>query len=286
MAGDPLPRHRAQHVYLGEQRYYQLPDGVLYPGVTTILGSTKDAEDLDAWKDRNGGEAVSWDGDDLVVVTPFDERVKVQLKKLGGRWWFDKSRKAWCTRQDLEDAARGIVLDLFGATRDLASFRSEKARDRGTGMHGRIECFLQGLEQPCDELALAAEPYFQSLLHFLPTIRNVRLLEGAVWHPDGWAGSIDCIAEIRWPGTDTWVLAIVDWKTADREKLFRYIEDYRLQVAAYAAAANRVYQLLGVRIAHGVVVIAIPGRAPQLFYLNGAMLKTELQAFRERVYQF
>lgn len=72
------------------------------------------------------------------------------------------------------------------------------------------------------------------------------LLESPVYHPDGYAGTLDCLLN-----NDGEVI-LLDWKTSKKPKDPRHITDYRLQCAAYASAVEHVY---GVPVARGVVVI-------------------------------
>jgi hypothetical protein len=54
-----LQRNLSSHVWQGDRRCYSTPDGGIYPGVTTVLGATKNEKDkagLDRWKMSVGEE--------------------------------------------------------------------------------------------------------------------------------------------------------------------------------------------------------------------------------------
>lgn len=146
---------------------------------------------------------------------------------------------------------------------------TKAATDRGTALHGDVEVLLTEGRMP-DE----PTPFFSSLVPFLNRITSAALVEGTVWHPLGYAGAVDLVAEVDGE------LTIVDWKTSSRPKRHEWIEDYRLQVAAYTAAVNRVYDL---RIKKGFVVVALEDREAQVFEESGSELFKSWQGFQERL---
>lgn len=285
MAAIPLPKYLAKHVYIGKQRHYDV-NGIHMPGVTTILGATSDKEALDKWFKRHTGDPfkrIDRDGR-MSLSIPNHPLVERELKEIGLD--YDKDKRLWILKDEDRKDVESILSYHFGDVKDLAQAMSARSRDRGTGMHALIEATIEGRVAPEDELTELAQPYFESIVKFLAGVQDVMLIEGAVSHPGGWAGCIDCIGHVRWPMTGEWVPAILDWKTSERLKEFRYITDYRLQVAAYTAAANRVYKDNGFVVRHAVIVIAIPEKEPQAFYLGPEELRTELAEFRNRVAQY
>lgn len=146
---------------------------------------------------------------------------------------------------------------------------TKAATDRGTGLHSDAEALLVSGTVPAEP-----SPYFTSLLPFFKRITSTALVEGTVWHPHGYAGAVDLVAEVDGE------LAIVDWKTSSRPKRWEWIEDYRLQVAAYCAAVNRVYSL---KIKRGFVVVALKDREAQVFEESGSELFKSWQGFQERL---
>lgn len=151
---------------------------------------------------------------------------------------------------------------------------SRKAAERGTAMHSAIEATL--LNEPVD-VADIAVPYFLSIQSVLPRVTDVQLIEGCVWHPNGYAGSVDCV------GYYNGELSIIDWKTADKPKRVNWIDDYFLQCAAYCAAVNRMYDI---RIGRIVVAIAIPAQQAQVFTVNGQALLDYWELFNSRLNQY
>ena len=64
---------------------------------------------------------------------------------------------------------------------------------------------------------------------------------------------------------------IVDFKQANRPKREEWIEDYYLQIAAYAMAHDYVY---GSQIKQGVIMVCTPDLYYQEFKVEGAELKS------------
>lgn len=151
---------------------------------------------------------------------------------------------------------------------------SKAAAARGTAMHGAIEASL--LNEPVIIEDIAA-PYFESISKVLPFVSDLHLVEGCVWHKNGYAGSVDCVA--RYKGE----LAIIDWKTSDKPKRVNWIDDYFLQCSAYCAAVNRIYDL---RIGMIVIAIAIPEQPPQVFTVGGRLLLDYWEQFNGRLKQY
>ncbi len=148
------------------------------------------------------------------------------------------------------------------------------AFERGTIVHGLIEDYLQGKESTCPD---GVKGFWDSIRPVLVNVSDVQLIEGAVWHPSGFAGSVDCVAS--WKGQP----AIVDWKTSGKHKKSEWITDYKKQTAAYCAAVNRLY---GLRLNNAVIVIALEDSPAQVFEVPPVELMEHWRNFQERVKQY
>ena len=69
-----------------------------------------------------------------------------------------------------------------------------------------------------------------------------------MYFPSIYAGTTDCV------GVHNGVDAIMDFKQSNKPKKVEWIEDYKLQLCAYAEAHNEVY---GTKIRKGVVLMAV-----------------------------
>jgi genome maintenance exonuclease 1 len=73
---------------------------------------------------------------------------------------------------------------------------------------------------------------------------------------------------------------IVDFKQANRPKREEWIEDYYIQIAAYAMAHDAYY---GSTIQQGVIMVCTPDLYYQEFKCSGAELKKWKHAFLKRL---
>lgn len=127
-----------------------------------------------------------------------------------------------------------------------------EAANRGTRMHAYLESFiLQGdmKELPTNPFAhpswfMAAEVILKGLCH----VDEFWGSEVPVYYSGLYAGTTDCIGV--WKGKP----AILDFKQSNKVKKREYIEDYFLQLAAYAQAHNHTY---GSNIETGVILMAV-----------------------------
>jgi genome maintenance exonuclease 1 len=134
---------------------------------------------------------------------------------------------------------------------------STNAARRGTSIHSAIKDYLRQKPLPED---ITANPFWHSIQPVLARLDRVYLVESAIYHPqDGYAGCFDCLGE--WQGE----LCVFDWKTASKPKKREWITDYFLQITAYIAAINSLYQ---VNITQGIIAIALSNEPAQMFTLN------------------
>lgn len=172
-----------------------------------------------------------------------------------------------------------IWRESVGAAR--ADFISSLASHRGTEHHARVERFLlDGTEPGFDFLQT---PYWKSTRAFLDTVSEPILIEGAVWHPDKFAGQLDCIAYLTEYGDEP---VLLDWKTADTPRKPDKIYEYSLQCAAYVTAANYVYKAHGLEIKTAKIVIAIADSPPQIETLDTESLTQLYKHFLARLQRF
>ncbi|MBU1483140.1 MAG: PD-(D/E)XK nuclease family protein [Gammaproteobacteria bacterium] len=103
------------------------------------------------------------------------------------------------------------------------------------------------------------------------------LVEGALWSAEhGYAGTGDLIAIM-----DTGELEAVDWKTSDHNPYPEaWAGDYKLQLAAYAHAAEEMY---GVTIQGGRIVVLHPHAPPTTIRLTRSDLEMAFTRFKVRL---
>jgi hypothetical protein len=163
--------------------------------------------------------------------------------------------------------------------------KADEIRDfaaaRGTSHHALIEQFLTDHMEP--EFDYVQTPYWRSIRAFLGTIQHSLVLEGAIWHPEGFAGSFDWLGYLE---DDELQPTLCDWKTADTPRNPKKMYEYKLQAAAYVAGANYVYASLGLDIQRAKIVVALPDQPPQIETLDKSSLDQLFQHFLARLQRY
>ena len=140
-----------------------------------------------------------------------------------------------------------------------------EAANRGTRMHKYLEDYVNGEELK----ESVSNPYAQQSLDMAKIVIKEGLkdvdefwgTEVALYHPKIYAGTTDCVGIHKGEG------AILDFKQTNKPKKREWIEDYFLQLAAYAEAHNEVY---GTKINKGVVLMCSKDYEYQEFISEGA----------------
>lgn len=169
--------------------------------------------------------------------------------------------------------------EAIGATR--ADQIRDTARARGTALHQAIETFTETGTPPAFSFLLT--PYWKSVSPFLSSMERALLIEASVWHPEGFAGSIDWLGYFKDSGPQP---ELADWKTADKPLKPIKIYEYSLQLAAYVAALNHVYKPQNLNITRARLVVAFPCRPAHVELFEEDALKQLFQHFRARLQRF
>jgi hypothetical protein len=127
-----------------------------------------------------------------------------------------------------------------------------EAANRGTRMHSYLEQYvLQDELKPLPGNPFAHPSWFMAAEVILQGLQHVNEFWGTevpVYYSGLYAGTTDCLG--LWKGKP----AIMDFKQSNRVKKREWIEDYFLQLAAYAAAHNDTH---GTNINTGVILMAV-----------------------------
>lgn len=186
------------------------------------------------------------------------------------------------------------VTTILSATKDATFLKewedrvgkeaAEKIRNDaasvGTHMHSVIERLLlnRGLEPPRTWLQVKGYRMGYTLLeHFFPNVYEVWGSEVPLYYPDRYAGTTDCIAVYKGQPS------ILDFKQANRMKKRDWIEDYFVQLAAYAAAHNKVH---GTTIDHGVILMVAQNGEVQEFVTCGREFQGYQDEWMRRVEKY
>ena len=148
---------------------------------------------------------------------------------------------------------------------DKANQVVTEAANRGTRMHKYLEDHING--ETLKESV--TNPYAQQSLDMAKVVIKEGLkdvdeywgTEVALYFPQIYAGTTDCVGVHK--GSD----AILDFKQTNKPKKREWIEDYFLQLAAYAEAHNEIH---GTKINKGVVLMCSADYKYQEFISEGA----------------
>lgn len=164
------------------------------------------------------------------------------------------------------------VTTILGKTKDMTFIKQwqenvgiEKANqikteasNLGNGMHKNLENFILGESMGGSFMSQTLAKVV--IKHGLGKVDEVWGTEVALYSKDLYAGTTDLI------GVHQGIPSIMDFKNSLKEKKREWIEDYFMQLAAYALAHNEMY---GTDIHRGVVMIATRDAKYQEFIIEG-----------------
>jgi len=174
-----------------------------------------------------------------------------------------ESLAAWRLRVGEETATR--IVDSAGA--------------RGTAMHKILEKYVLG-EGYLDETTVGKQAHNMALQVIQSGLSNITEYYGTectLYYPGLYAGQTDLVAIHK--GED----AIIDFKQTNKPKRREWIEDYCLQLAAYAMAHNFIYKT---KITKGVVMMCSKDNYYQEFVIEGAEFQKYKHNFLRRVDEY
>ena len=147
---------------------------------------------------------------------------------------------------------------------------------RGTSMHKFLEHYVLGTGyDDLTGLGQEAKAMAEKIIDVgLTPVEEYYGSEVTLYYPGLYAGSTDLVCLHN--GMET----VVDFKQANRPKKKEWIEDYYLQIAAYAMAHDYVHNS---RIQQGVIMVCTPDLYYQEFFVSGAELRQYKHKFLKRL---
>ena len=147
---------------------------------------------------------------------------------------------------------------------------------RGTSMHKFLESHIQGVGyDDLTAIGCEAKPMAQKIIEVgLTPVSEYYGSEVMLHYPGLYAGSTDLVCNHN--GLET----IVDFKQSNRPKKVEWIEDYFIQIAAYAMAHDAYYEST---IRQGVIMICTPDLYYQEFKIQDAELRSWKHKFLKRL---
>ena len=191
---------------------------------------------------------------------------------------------------DVKGTRLPSVTTILARTKDQSFLNKWKARvgeaeaeriknlssRRGTSMHKFLESYITGIGyDDLTELGQAAKPMAKKIMEVgLAPVDEYYGSEVTLHYPGLYAGQTDLVC------LHNDLETIVDFKQANRPKKKEWIEDYYLQIAAYAMAHDYVY---GSSIRQGVIMVCTPDLYYQEFRITDHELRTWKHKFLKRL---
>ena len=134
---------------------------------------------------------------------------------------------------------------------------TKKATTRGTDFHEAAQAYLENKELNWDDYRPATKFMFHHAAPYLDKINNIHAIERTLYSEYlGLAGRVDCIAEYEGE------LAVIDFKTSEKIKPEKWLENYFVQETFYAAA---YYELTGISVKKLITLMVTPAGEVKVF---------------------
>ena len=134
---------------------------------------------------------------------------------------------------------------------------TKKATARGTDFHEAAQAYLENRELLWEEYRPATKFMMHHATPYLDKINNIHAIERTLYSEYyGLAGRVDCIAEYEGE------LAVIDFKTSEKIKPEKWLENYFVQEMFYAAA---YYELTEIPVKKLITIMVTPGGEVKVF---------------------
>ena len=207
-----------------------------------------------------------------------------------------RSTKEGFRTYDVNEEKLPSVTTILGATKDQEAIDSinrwkakvgeeaatrirDTAASRGTNMHLHLERHVTG-EGHLDltpEGKIAKAMADTIIAKGFNDLQEIWGSEVTLFYPGLYAGATDLV------GTYDYEDSIIDFKQSNKPKRREWVEDYFMQLAAYAMAHNQVYKT---EITQGVILMCTPDNYFQKFQVKGKEFIKYQHQFLERVSRY
>ena len=155
----------------------------------------------------------------------------------------------------------------------------DTAASRGSNMHLHLERYILGTghKDLTDEGQVAGNMAQVIIDKGLCDVSEIWGSEVTLYYPGLYAGATDLV------GIYDYEDSIIDFKQSNRPKRKEWIDDYFMQLGAYAMAHNYVY---GSEITQGVILMCTPDNYFQRFQIKGKEFIKYQHRFLEKVDKF
>ena len=194
---------------------------------------------------------------------------------------------------DVQGAKLPSVTTILSRTKDQGYLKKWKAKvgedqaeiiknissKRGTSMHKYIEAFILGRGyEDMTSLGQQAKTMAHKVIEMgLTPVEEYYGSEVTLYYPGLYAGSTDLVCVHNEMDT------IIDFKQSNSPKRKEWIEDYYMQIAAYAMAHDYIH---GSNIEQGIIMVCTPDLYMQEFRFQGAELRMWKHKFLARLNEY
>ena len=165
----------------------------------------------------------------------------------------------------------------------LGDQAADRVRDvaamRGTAMHTFLEAYVRGTgHKDLTSIGKEAEPMAKKIIESgLGDLEEVWGTEVTLYYPDLYAGATDIVGIYN--GRES----IIDFKQTNKPKKREWIDDYFIQLGAYAMAHNYVYRT---HIQSGIILMCSKDGLFQKFEVSDKEFVGYQHAFLKKVDQY
>ncbi len=158
----------------------------------------------------------------------------------------------------------------------VANWEMGRASRRGKAMHTLVEQYMKSQTPSIrDVLPLGL---FKLIKPYVDKIDNIQMLETIMYSKKlTLAGQVDCIADYNGK------LSVIDFKSANKERLESWVENYFLQTTAYSMMYEELY---GVKIDQLVILLACEDGVAQCFIKSRADYEKKLLESIDNFYKY
>jgi len=165
----------------------------------------------------------------------------------------------------------------------LGDTAADRVRDtaalRGTAMHTYLDAYIRGTgHRDLTSVGQEAEPMAKKIISDgLTDLNEIWGTEVTLYYPDLYAGATDVVGIYN--GRES----IIDFKQTNKPKRREWIEDYFIQIGAYAMAHNYIYRT---KIQSGIILMCSKDGFFQKFEVSDKEFVGYQHAFLKKVDQY
>ena len=172
------------------------------------------------------------------IHTQLDKKLlpKTEGRRINGHRFYEIEGKNYASVTSVLSLRKteGLTKWRKSIGEDIANFEMRRCANRGKSLHKLVEQYMNN-ETPSirDVLPLGL---FKLMKPYLDQINNIRLVEEIMYSPKlTIAGQVDCVAEYNGK------LSVIDFKTANKERIEEWVDNYFLQCTAYSMMYAETY---------------------------------------------